>query len=86
MPRTLAWIARTRAVAASASSRGPQATRSMTCAVRRRRAYGSSSEPVWAKKPANATGCAACMSSVRGAENATTVSRITRRSIESSVK
>ena len=58
----------------------------MTCAVRRRRSYGASNAPVWAKKPSNATGCVACMSKARGPEKATAISRCTRRSIELSEK
>ena len=57
-----------------------------TFAVRCRRSYGSSIAPVCAKKPSNATGWVACMSSARGPQNAMTISRCTRRIIEESVK
>src|SRR3954454_15828367 len=85
-PPMRACTRRTGAVAASASSRVPHTTARRTRAVRSRRGYGSSSAVVAAKKPAKATGCAACMSSARGPANATTNSRWTRRIIESSVK
>jgi len=79
-------MARTCRVRRSACARVPKAIAFMTVAVRSSRAYGSSSEPVWAKKPANATGCAAMTSSARCPESAVTRSPTTRRSIESSVK
>jgi hypothetical protein len=79
-------MARTRRVRRSASARVPKAIAFITVAVRSSLAYGSASEPVWAKKPANATGCAAMTSSARGPESAVTRWPATRRSIESSVK
>jgi hypothetical protein len=79
-------MARTRRVARSAASRLPKPIVSSTSAVRCSRSYGASSASVVRKKPAKATGCAACMSSARGPESATTLSRWTRRSIESSSK
>src|SRR3954454_15582427 len=80
------WIARTRAVAFCASALSPKPIRPSTRTVRCSRAYGSSSAPVCAKKPANATGCAACINSVRGPDSPTTDSRWTRRIIDSLVK
>src|SRR3954468_4747044 len=80
------WIARTRAVALCASALSPKPIRPSTRTVRCSRAYGSSSAPVCAKKPANATGCAACINSVRGPDSPTTDSRWTRRIIDSLVK
>ena len=79
-------MARTCAVSRSAWRRVPNAIAFITVAVRSSRAYGSSSAPVWAKKPAKATGWAAMISSARGPERAVTRSPTTRRSIESSVK
>src|SRR3954447_19319935 len=80
------WMSRTRAVAFRASALLPKPMRPSTRTVRCSRAYGSSSAPVCAKKPVNATGCAACMSSVRGPDSATKDSRWTRRIIDSFVK
>src|SRR3954449_11103904 len=80
------WIARTRAVAFCASALSPKPIRRSTRTVRCRRSYGSSSAPVWAKNPVNATGCAACINNVRGPDSATTDSRCTRRIIDSFVK
>src|SRR4051795_13702005 len=80
------WIARTRAVAFCASALSPKPMSPSTRTVRCRRAYGSSRAPVWAKKPVNATGCAACINNVRGPDSATTDSRWTRRIIDSFVK
>src|SRR3954465_1640691 len=85
-PLMRVWMSRTRAVAFCASALSPKPIRPSTRTVRCRRAYGSSSAPVWAKKPANATGWAACINSVRGPERATTDSRWTRRIIDSFVK
>ena len=79
-------MARTCAVMRSARARVPKAMVFMTTPVRSRRAYGSSSEPVWAKKPAKATGCAAMTSSARGPESPVMRSPTTWRSIDSSVK
>src|SRR5688500_10929280 len=79
-------MARTRRVIRSARSREPNAIVSMTSAVRLSRPYGSSSALVCAKKPSNASLCVACMSRARGPLSATAYSRLTRRSIESSVK
>src|SRR3954466_10748772 len=80
------WMSRTRAVAFCASALSPKPISPSTRTVRCRRAYGSSSAPVWAKKPAKATGWAACINSVRGPDSATTDSRWTRRIIDSFVK
>src|SRR3954467_4879954 len=80
------WMSRTRAVAFCASSLSPKPISPSTRTVRCRRAYGSSSAPVWAKKPAKATGWAACINSVRGPDSPTTDSRWTRRIIDSLVK
>src|SRR3954470_6277186 len=85
-PLMRVWMSRTRAVAFRASALSPKPIRPSTRTVRCRRAYGSSSAPVWAKKPANATGWAACINSVRGPDSATTDSRWTRRIIDSFVK
>ncbi len=85
-PRTRRCIARTRRVSRSASSRVPHPIALSTMAVRFNRSYGSSSAPVCAKKPAQATGCAACMSRVRPPASTITRSRTTLRSIDSSVK
>jgi hypothetical protein len=82
----LAWAVRTRAVYASAFALDPQTISSITTAVRRSRAYGSSSAPVELKKPSNATGCAAIISRARGPDRATTYSPSTRRIIASSSK
>src|SRR6478736_3162410 len=80
------WMSRTRAVAFCASAFSPKPISPRTRTVRCRRAYGSSRAPVCAKKPANATGCAACIKSVRGPDSATTDSRWMRRIIDSFVK
>src|SRR3954462_13225968 len=86
VPLMRVWMSRTRAVAFCASALSPKPIRPSTRTGRCSRAYGSSSAPVWAKKPANATGWAACINSVRGPESATTDSRWTRRIIDSFVK
>src|SRR3954452_24799313 len=80
------WMSRTRAVAFCASALSPKPMSPSTRTVRCRRAYGSSRAPVWAKKPVDATGCAACINNVRGPDSATTDSRWTRRIIDSFVK
>src|SRR3954449_6324365 len=85
-PLMRVWISRTRAVAFCASALLPKPMRPSTRTVRCSRAYGLSSAPVCAKKPVNATGWAACISSVRGPDSATTDSRWTRRIIDSFVK
>src|SRR3954470_14669886 len=85
-PLMRVWISRTRAVAFCASRLSPKPMSPSTRTVRCRRPYGSSSAPVWAKNPVNATGWAACMSRVRGPESATKDSRWTRRIIDSFVK
>src|SRR3954451_477652 len=86
VPLMRVWMSRTRAVAFCASALSPKPISPSTRTVRCRRAYGSSSAPVWAKKPAKATGWAACIKSVRGPDSATTDSRWTRRIIDSFVK
>jgi hypothetical protein len=58
----------------------------MTFAVRFRRSYGSSSALVCANSAENASGWVAWSRSARGPAKATTSSRCTRRTIESSVK
>ena len=61
-PRTAAWIAFTRRMAASARDRVPKTTSKLLVSVRRRRPNGSVAYVECSTTPAATTGCAACMS------------------------